>query len=94
MVTAHDPSKDNRTVFVSNLDYSTSSDQVHEVFSSVGTITELRLVKDFKGRSKGFCYVVFSSFVSALELCEFNTFHLCDLKVLKLLCLFPLCRMK
>ncbi|KAK3927289.1 Squamous cell carcinoma antigen recognized by T-cells 3 [Frankliniella fusca] len=62
VVTEHDPSKDNRTVFVSNLDYSTTNEQIREVFSSVGTITELRLVRDFKGRSKGFCYIVFSSF--------------------------------
>lgn len=62
VVTEHDPSKDNRTVFVSNLDYSTTNEQIRDVFESVGTITELRLVKDFKGRSKGFCYIVFSSF--------------------------------
>ena len=61
-VTAHDPSKDNCTIFVSNLDYSTDDDKIREVFASVGTICELRLVRDFKGRSKGFCYVVFSSF--------------------------------
>jgi RNA recognition motif-containing protein len=56
---AHDSSKDNRTVFVSNLDYSVSDAAVREVFSSVGDITDLRLVKDFKGRSKGYCYVEF-----------------------------------
>lgn len=63
-VSEHDPSKDNRTIFVSNLDYSTDSAKIREVFVSVGTITDLRLVKDFKGRSKGYCYIVFSSFVS------------------------------
>ena len=57
----HDSSKDNRTVFVSNLDYSVSDAAVREVFSSVGNITDLRLVKDFKGRSKGYCYLEFSS---------------------------------
>lgn len=58
---AHDSSKDNRTVFVSNLDYSVSDAAVREVFSSLGNITDLRLVKDFKGRSKGYCYIEFSS---------------------------------
>lgn len=61
---AHDSSKDNRTVFVSNLDYSVDEATLREVFSSVGTLTDLRLVKDFKGRSKGYCYVEFSSHVS------------------------------
>lgn len=55
----HDPSKDDRTVFVSNLDFSTEEGIIRDTFSSCGTITDLRLVKDFKGRSKGFCYVEF-----------------------------------
>lgn len=88
VVMEHDPSKDNRTIFVSNLDYSTTSDQIREVFESVGTITELRLVKDFKGRSKGFCYIVFSSFVSAsiflnvylsVLCCTFHLIRICFL---------------
>ena len=57
---SHDSSKDNRTVFVSNLDYSVTDAAVREVFSSVGNITDLRLVKDYKGRSKGYCYLEFS----------------------------------
>jgi RNA recognition motif-containing protein len=63
---AHDSAKDNRTVFVSNLNYSVDDTTIKEVFSSLGTITDLRLVKDFKGRSKGFCFVEFSSPVSSL----------------------------
>jgi RNA recognition motif-containing protein len=63
---AHDSTKDNRTVFVSNLNYSVDDTTLKEVFSSMGTITDLRLVKDFKGRSKGFCFVEFSSPVSSL----------------------------
>jgi RNA recognition motif-containing protein len=65
---AHDSSKDNRTVFVSNLDYSVSDDAIREIFSSMGSITDLRLVKDFKGRFKGYCYVEFSSPVCNLLL--------------------------
>jgi hypothetical protein len=60
----HDSSKDDRTVFVSNLDYSVGEATLREFFSSLGTITDLRLVKDFKGRSKGYCYIEFSSPVS------------------------------
>ncbi|PSN43747.1 hypothetical protein C0J52_06406 [Blattella germanica] len=57
----HDASKDNRTVFVSNLDFSLAEEKLRETFSCVGTLTDVRLVKDFKGRSKGYCYVEFSS---------------------------------
>lgn len=60
----HDSSKDDRTVFVSNLDFSTEEDAIREAFASCGTITDLRLVRDFKGRSKGFCYVEFEKQVS------------------------------
>lgn len=63
---AHDTTKDNRTVFVSNLDYSVDDGTIKEVFSSMGTVTDLRVVKDFKGRSKGYCYVEYSSPVSSL----------------------------
>jgi hypothetical protein len=57
----HDPSKDNRTVFVSNLDYTVSEDEVKNVLNKVGRVEEFRLARDFKGRSKGFGYCVFSS---------------------------------
>ncbi|KAL0271899.1 UNVERIFIED_CONTAM: hypothetical protein PYX00_005061 [Menopon gallinae] len=55
----HDSSKDNRTVFVSNLDFSTEEATIRDVFQTCGEITDLRLVKDYKGRSKGYCYVEF-----------------------------------
>ncbi|KAG8227862.1 hypothetical protein J437_LFUL008655 [Ladona fulva] len=58
---AHDSSKDDRTVFVSNLDYSTTDEIIKEAFSKVGSITDLRLVKDYRGRSKGYCYIEFST---------------------------------
>ncbi|KAF2354152.1 LSM-interacting domain [Trinorchestia longiramus] len=53
------------TVFVSNLDFKTSIDSVKKVFEDCGPINSARLVKDFKGRSKGFGFVVFDS-ISAL----------------------------
>ncbi|KAJ9576204.1 hypothetical protein L9F63_006937 [Diploptera punctata] len=65
---AHDSSKDDRTVFVSNLNYSVTEEKIREVFSTLGTLTDLRLVKDFKGRSKGYCYVEFSSIRTTAEL--------------------------
>ncbi|KAA3676950.1 squamous cell carcinoma antigen recognized by T-cells 3 [Paragonimus westermani] len=58
---AHDSSKDDRTVFVSNLDYSVSEDEVRATFESCGTISSIRLVRDYAGRSKGYAYVEFSN---------------------------------
>lgn len=63
----HDSSKDDRTVFVSNLAFTETEDVIRKIFSKVGTITDFRLVKDFKGRSKGFCYVEFSSPEEAVQ---------------------------
>ncbi|KFM73372.1 Squamous cell carcinoma antigen recognized by T-cells 3, partial [Stegodyphus mimosarum] len=57
----HDSSKDDRTVFLSNLAYNIEEDKIRECFSQVAEIEEIRLVKDYKGRSKGFCYVVYKS---------------------------------
>ncbi|KAF5394930.1 Squamous cell carcinoma antigen recognized by T-cells 3, partial [Paragonimus heterotremus] len=57
---AHDSTKDDRTVFVSNLDYSVSDDELRATFESCGTISSIRLVRDYAGRSKGYAYVEFS----------------------------------
>lgn len=58
---------ENITIFVSNLDYSTTEEEVREVLKTVAPITMFRMVKDFKGRSKGFCYVQLSSPVSLTD---------------------------
>ncbi|CAB0034952.1 unnamed protein product [Trichogramma brassicae] len=41
--------------------YSTTEEEVKAVLESVGPITLIRMVKDFKGRNKGFCYVQFEN---------------------------------
>ncbi|XKL64324.1 hypothetical protein PGB90_004410 [Kerria lacca] len=64
---SHDSSKDDRTVFVSNLDYTVTEDDVIKILNSIGKIEEFRLVRDFKGRSKGYGYLVFSSKKEARE---------------------------
>ncbi|KAA0188725.1 Squamous cell carcinoma antigen recognized by T-cells 3, partial [Fasciolopsis buskii] len=56
----HDSSRENCTVFVSNLDYSTTESQLRTTFESCGMLTSVRLVRDYAGRSKGFAYVEFS----------------------------------
>lgn len=55
--------KENRSVFVSNLDFAITELEVKDAFSSVGHC-EVLLVKDYKCRSKGFGYVLFEKPVS------------------------------
>lgn len=55
--------KENRAVFVSNLDFAVTELEVKDALSSVGHC-EVLLVRDFKGRSKGFGYVLFEKPVS------------------------------
>lgn len=56
-----DPCRHANTVFLSNLDFNISEEDIRSTMSSSGTITDIRLVRDYKQRSKGFCYVEFSS---------------------------------
>jgi hypothetical protein len=71
----HDSSKDSRTVFVSNLDFSSDEAAIKEFFVPAGEVEETRLVRDFKGRSKGFGYVVFTEDVSSAGLAETILLH-------------------
>lgn len=56
-----DPALQARTVFISNLDFKVTEDEIREAMSSSGNVTDVRLVGDFKRRSKGYCYVEFST---------------------------------
>lgn len=56
-----DPSRHANTVFLSNLDFNINEEDIRTTMSASGTITDIRLVRDYKQRSKGFCYVEFSS---------------------------------
>ncbi|KAH8874420.1 Polyadenylate-binding protein 5 [Schistosoma japonicum] len=58
---AHNPSRNEFTVFVSNLDYSVTEEQIRHTFEKCGNIMSIRLVRDYAGRSKGFAYVEFES---------------------------------
>ncbi|VDP89122.1 unnamed protein product [Echinostoma caproni] len=55
----HDPLREKRTVFVSNLDYSVNEEQLRAIFESCGKLSSVRLVRDYAGRSKGYAYVEF-----------------------------------
>ncbi|XP_051160742.1 squamous cell carcinoma antigen recognized by T-cells 3-like [Leptopilina boulardi] len=49
------------SIFISNLDFTATEDDLKDAISSAGEITLLKLVRDLKGRSKGFAYVQLSS---------------------------------
>lgn len=53
-----DYEKENRSVFISNLDYSVTETELKEF---LGELEELRLVTDRKGASKGYAYAVFET---------------------------------
>lgn len=59
---------ENITVFVSNLGYDATEDEVREALKPAGPITLFRMIMDFRGRSRGYCYVQLSSTVR-ISLC-------------------------
>jgi RNA recognition motif-containing protein len=49
-------------LFVGNLSYSTSEDELRELFAQAGTVSSVTLIKEREtGRSKGFAFVEMSS---------------------------------
>ncbi|XP_046840830.1 squamous cell carcinoma antigen recognized by T-cells 3-like [Xenia sp. Carnegie-2017] len=55
----HGSCKDHLKVFVSNLLFSVDEEQLKSVFSPLGEIEEIRLIKNLQGKSKGYAYVEF-----------------------------------
>lgn len=54
---------DKSTVFISNLDYTATEDEVRNALKPAGPIISFKMIRDYKGRSKGYCYVQLSSAV-------------------------------
>ena len=63
-----DPSRHANTVFLSNLDFGVAEDDIRTAMAASGTVTDVRLVRDYKQRSKGYCYVEFSSNVFIFQI--------------------------
>ncbi|XP_074776977.1 spliceosome associated factor 3, U4/U6 recycling protein isoform X3 [Athene noctua] len=65
----HDSTKDNVTVFVSNLSYNMADPEgkLKELFESCGEVAEIRPVFSNKGTFRGYCYVEFKEEKSALQ---------------------------
>lgn len=60
-------------IYVGNLSYDTTEDNLQELFSKYGEIAELRLVKDqHTGRSKGFAFITFADGAAAQAALELN----------------------
>ena len=49
------------TIFLSNLDFAVNEEKIKEVMSSSGEVLDVRLVKNYSGKSKGFAYVHFGT---------------------------------
>lgn len=52
--------RDERSVFVGNVDYSVTPENLMEVFASVGTVNQITIPTDRNGHPKGFAYVEFN----------------------------------
>eukprot|EP00127_Corallochytrium_limacisporum_P004050 Clim_evm99s156 gene=Clim_evmTU99s156 len=64
---------DSRSVFVSNVDWSSSAEELQAHFSSSGAIKRVTLLTDhFTGRPKGMAYIEFASESSVDIACEMN----------------------
>ena len=53
---------ENKKIYVGNLSYQTTDEQLKEFFSDCGQVDDVRVIKDRDtGRSKGFGFVTFDS---------------------------------
>lgn len=51
----------NNKLYVGNLSFDSTEDQIKTFFSDFGEITDIRLIKDFEtGRSRGFAFITFA----------------------------------
>jgi cold-inducible RNA-binding protein len=70
-------------LFVGNLSFATSEDEVRTLFAQAGTVTSAELIKDrMTGQSKGFAFVVMSSQADAAKATQmFNGYTLGDREI-------------
>lgn len=61
------------TVYVGNLSYQMSEQELADVFSSIGNVNEAKIIQDrMTGRSRGFGFVEFSSGDDAQRAIDLN----------------------
>jgi RNA recognition motif-containing protein len=70
-------------LYVGNLPYTTSEDDLRALFAQAGAVASVALIKDRDtGRSKGFAFVEMSTQVEAQKaITMFNAFHLGDREI-------------
>lgn len=59
-------------IYVGNLSYGISGDDLQEFFGQYGSISECKLITDHDGRSKGFAFITFSSDSEASDATQAN----------------------
>ena len=47
----------NKRLHIGNLEYSTTNEELEELFSSVGSLTSVKIIRTLEGKSKGFAFV-------------------------------------
>lgn len=67
VLTKDSPLDEMCTLFISNLDFQTTEEDVIALFKSCGDISDFRLVRNFKCLSKGFGYLVFKTHEAAVK---------------------------
>lgn len=67
VLTKDSPLDEMCTLFISNLDFQTTEEEVIDLFKSCGPVSDFRLVKNFKCLSKGFGYLVFKTHEAAVK---------------------------
>lgn len=55
------PLYEGRELYLANIDWSATEDDIQQVFSKYGKVERVRLPKKFGGKSMGYGFVVFSS---------------------------------
>lgn len=51
----------NKTIFVGNLSYNSTEDEITRFFEDCGKVVNVRLGKDDSGKSKGYCHIDFEN---------------------------------
>jgi RNA recognition motif-containing protein len=54
-----------KKLFIGNLDWNTSEDELKTTFAKFGDVEEAIIIKDYAGRSKGFGFVTFTDDAAA-----------------------------
>jgi len=67
---APNPEDAERTVFLKNMSFKSTEEEIRAVFEDCGEIESLYCIKDFRGRNKGFGYLMFKDKEAAVKALE------------------------